>query len=337
MKHTALALLAGLALSIGAAPAALADPPGKAPPPGRATRKPPRAEAPREPTQEERLAEARRLFGAAEQKYEAGDFAGALEGFRAAQAVVPSALGSFRIARCVDKVGTRSEAREAYHRFLGSAASETLTDERRIAEERLADLAAGTLRITSQPASVSVQVDGRPGAATPVDLRLAPGKHVVLASAPDYESATQEIDVPESGTVQLAIALKGVPPPPPPPPPPAPAPPPPAAPRAPSATILAGVSFGLSAVGVAVGTAFGVRALSAKSDFGKRPTQALADQEQSSAVISDGALGGAVVLAVVGAVFVTHRRAADAAPSTGLAVVPLLSPAAQGAAVRIRF
>src|SRR5262249_45464375 len=102
-------------------------------------------------------------------------------------------------------------------------------EERRMAEERLADLASGTLKVSSQPAAVTGATDGKPGVATPVEVRLRAGRHAVLATAPDYEPASREVDVTAGGVMELAIMLRPLPvaaAPPPSPSPTPPAPPP---------------------------------------------------------------------------------------------------------------
>jgi hypothetical protein len=348
MKRTtfpSLAALLGAALASGAAHQALADPPRTPAAAAAPAKKSPQGQhplpedtAPKEPTREERIEQARQLFLAADEKLKAGDFAGALAGFRASNDVVRTPQTLLRIALCVEKVGTRAEAEEAFHRFLGLPPPESMVEERHLAEEHLAGLGAGTLKVSSRPSAITVEVDGKPGMTTPLELRLPPGKHVVRASAPEYEPSTDEIEITRGGVMDLAVALRSLPPPAPAAglPSPVHAPPAPAT-GSPSPTLLAGVAFGLAAVGVGVGTAFGVRAFNARSEFDQTPTQALADQQKTSAVISDSALGSAIVCTVVGAVFITHRRAADPPPSARLQLVPVLSPQAQGAAALFRF
>src|SRR5262249_45903008 len=134
-----LALLAGL-LAAGRPHDAFAAPQGKpaAPAPAKQAKKPAddKAAAPRELTPEERFEQATVLLAAAREKLDAGDFAGALAGYRAVNDVVRSPEALFRIGLCLEKVGTRAEAQQAYHRFLGMPPPDTMGEERRIAEER---------------------------------------------------------------------------------------------------------------------------------------------------------------------------------------------------------
>jgi hypothetical protein len=332
-----------LAASLGASSAPLLAQ-GEAPP--RAARKPARKDDKAAPSREERIEKARGLFAAAEERFNAGDPTSALALYREANEIIRSPQAYFRIAQCLERVGTRAEMAEAYHRFLGLPPPETMAEERRIAEEKIADGQRGTLRVSSTPAGVAVEIDGREAQPSPISARLDPGKHLVRVSQAGFDPATREIEIRSGETLELAIELKGIAPP---PAPSAPAVAPhehehvhaaPAPPR-PTRPVALGL-LGLSAVGLGVGTIFGLRALAAQRDFDRGPTQDLAQKQRDSALASDVAFGTAVVLAVTGVVFwqasspdtTEHHHHHHEAT---LQLVPMLTRDTQGAAAFLRF
>lgn len=298
-----------------------------------------------EPTREERTEKAKALLEQGEAKLSEGDVPAALELFRASNASMRSPQALFRIAVCLDKMdklAASDEAAAAFHRFLGLPPPEAMTDERRIATERLAELAKGTLKVTSSPAEVEIRIDGGAALKTPAEARVSPGRHVVTASAPGYEPSTKELEIGTRGVLELAIVLQALP---------AAAPVPVPAPHEhthpapidtgvkPVRPIYAYAAFGVAAVSAAVGVGYGFRALSAKSDYDKAPSRDLANRQQESALVSDTAFGAAVVLGVVGTVFLLHASDEKATPAHAASVTvrPIVSPSAQGAAVSLTF
>jgi tetratricopeptide (TPR) repeat protein len=292
-----------------------------------------RPSASAEPPRDERRDQARRLFSEAEEKLAAADFTGALEGYRAANALVRSPQAFFRIALCLDKLGSRAEAVEAYRRFLALPPPASMSAELRVAEVYVADADNGTLRITTKQPGVMVEVDEGSPVPVPRDFRLSPGPHRVRATAPGYEVGVQTYDVKTGETFELVVAL-------------APVPPPVTATAAPSASAspprpeparptrkVAYATWGASLVAAGVGAYYGVRASKAKRDFDATPTAELADRQQDSAAIADVSLGLAVLLAITGGVFYAHASDAQAT----VRVVPVVGAKSQGAAVSFGF
>jgi len=198
---------------------------------------------------------------------------------------------------------------------------------------------------------------------TPMDLKLAPGKHTVKAVAPGYESAEQQIDLkPGEKAPELTLTLtkKAEPPPPAPvdtPPPSglsvsastssasAASSTPAAAEDKPRSNIPAYVTLGIAGVGAAVGTIFGIKALSDKKDFDDRPTTDKADSTERNALVSDMAFGVAITLGVTGAVLLLsnsksepaqQRGALDTAKKT-MRFSPYVTPHGAGAGASWRF
>ena len=130
-----------------------------------------------------------------------------------------------------------------------------------------------------------------------------------------------------------------------------PAPPPPLPPaQAPASTHLAPyIAGGLAVVAAGVGTAFGVLALNAKSDFEAHPTPSGADSGNNYAAYCDASLGAAVLLGATSLVlFFVERdqqdpaasqqaRSAKAPPLVSFTAAPMLSAHGAGASAVVRF
>jgi hypothetical protein len=65
------------------------------------------------------------------------------------------------------------------------------------------------------------------------------------------------------------------------------------------------VTLGVAGVATGIGTYFGIRALSAKSDYNDKPTSKKADKVENSALVADMAFGVAITLGVTGIVLLT--------------------------------
>lgn len=322
-------------------------------------------------TEQEKKDAARSHFGEGKKRLEAKDYAGALAEFQIANDLVPAAQPLYKIGACYDGMGKSAEAIAAYQRFIDAAknnpklAADVLAAKARIAELKKAVAALVAVNVTSEPASAAVDVDGQaqPGA-TPLELKLAPGKHRVKVTAPGYEPMERDIDVvakqaaPALAFTLVAIAAPLVVPPPSaapvetaPPvataPPPAPTTAPPAAdlgPQQPRSNLPAYITLGAAGAGVLVGTIFGIKALSSKSDFNGNPTADGADTAERNALIADMAFGVAVTLGVTGAVLLLSNKPEPAPNAAALAplrsnvrVSPFVGRNAAGAAAVWNF
>jgi hypothetical protein len=65
------------------------------------------------------------------------------------------------------------------------------------------------------------------------------------------------------------------------------------------------VTLGIAGAGAVVGTIFGLKALSSKSDFNDKPSTKSADDTERNALIADMAFGVAITLGVTGVVLLT--------------------------------
>jgi hypothetical protein len=83
------------------------------------------------------------------------------------------------------------------------------------------------------------------------------------------------------------------------------------------------VTLGVATVATGIGTYFGIRALSAKSDYNANPTSQKADQVENSALACDMAFGVALTLGVTGIVLLTSPQEASQATSARLHQKPV--------------
>jgi hypothetical protein len=309
------------------------------------------------------LAAAKRHYAQGDKLFKAGDFAGALPEFQAANEIKATAQVERFIGMCEDNLGHYRAALDWYAKFLDHV-PDKLASQGDELKKRSAEIKAmpGKVHVETTPAGASVSVDDKPASTpTPADLDVPPGSHVLKLAAPGHVTTTKTIDVmfASSQTVTADLPTEAAPPPPPPPAPVAAAPPPPPPPAAaeplaePRSKVPAFVTGGLAIAAAGVGTVFGVLALNDQSNFNKTPTTSTADTGDTHALICDMAFGVAITFGVTSAVlFLTRDDAASAAPasakaaprpakheSSGVAVsaTPIVGPHTGGAGVLVQF
>jgi hypothetical protein len=305
------------------------------------------ADTKKPPTQKDKD-KARAGYKRGEEKAAAGDWAGALEGYKEANDTIPSAQAQYKIALTLDKMGKASEAREAYQAFLTMGPPESMADQKANAEKRIGDLGTGSVKVASTPSGAFIKVDGETSTSqTPTTLTLKPGAHKIEVTKPDFEPMVKEITVMAGGTYDQAFELRPAAADTAPPPvvaaAPAPAssggPPQDTPPDEPRSKLPAYITLGLAGAGAVVGTIFGLKALSAKSDFKDKPTSENADTAERNALIADMAFGVALTLGITGTVlYITSDSKKSDAPKEGkLQFAPVITPQTQGAAAVLRF
>jgi hypothetical protein len=305
--------------------------------------------------EEAKRAEARKNYEDGETKFANNDYAGAFTGYKAANDIIPSPQTLYKMAVSLDKQGKADDAVVAYQTFLDSKPP-TDKYETKIADSqaRLAEIKKKTpivFRVKTDPAGASIAIDGDPQmGTTPLELKLPPGKHTLHVTSPGYEAADKELNV-AAGSESVEVTLNKAPPKevavkPPPAPTPAPAAPapPPAGERKAGATGY--VLVGLAAVGVGVGTVFGIKALNAKSDFNNgNKTNDQADTVDRNALVADLIFGTALTLGVTGTVLLlsgsdkstggAHETFVASRPS--LRLVPVVGPTTAAASAVLQF
>jgi hypothetical protein len=206
---SAAAAIAIALLPCGARAQAPADPP---PPAGT----PPAAPAVDEATR----SSARELGEQGNALFAAGDFAGALEKYERANALVPVPTLGVRIARCLVALGRLVEASERYLAVQRAGLPpsplpvhhKALEDAKTERDALLPRIPA--LVVTVSPAGAEVTVDGAamPAALLGEKRMVDPGKRVVVARAGEA-TRSMEVDVAEGAVVPVHVSIDGAPPP----------------------------------------------------------------------------------------------------------------------------
>lgn len=148
--------------------------------------------------------------------FEAGDYAAALEGFRAVEPTIVQAgdnpVFRWNIARCLEELGRPDEAIAAFDTYL------TLPDtpeNQAEARKRMAGIRArfyGTVDVTCAPADMRFDVEGTqaPSRACPVRLEdLRAGRYVLVGTTPDGREARRVVEVRAGVEQAVRLALPG--------------------------------------------------------------------------------------------------------------------------------
>lgn len=314
------------------------------------------ATAPKGPAAKPGTNDAKTHYLAGEAKFKTADYAGALADFQAADAIKGTPQAARFIGLCQDKLGHYPEALAAYDRFLADVPPKLAKEGDEI-KAREAEIKAlpGKIHAESTPPGAVVQLDGKnvgSASGTPTDFEAAPGHHSLHFASEGRLPVDKDIDVAFASKQDVNVTLDAVPAPvavvaPPVPVPVAAAPPPP--PPEPRSKLPAYVTGGLAIVAAGIGTAFGVVALSDKSEFDKNPSTAKADDGENHALIADMAFGVAITLGVTSAVLFLTKDEAPAAPASAkngaknvpykirITPSPIVTPHGGGAGALVRF
>ncbi|HEY0467236.1 MAG TPA: PEGA domain-containing protein, partial [Polyangiaceae bacterium] len=286
------AAIGALGVTLLAAPAHAADPakpaaakPAPAAPATKATAAPAAGKASASTAPDKKTKDlARKAYGEGEKAYAAGDFSAAYTGYSKANELIPSAQASYWAAKSLDQGGKTDDAIKGYETLLADPnASKIGEDKLADAHARLAALKAslvGEVTVSTAAPGAVLLVDGAPQPGPlPTVLKLSPGPHKLTLTAEGYDTKEVALQVQAGTQVQQSIEMMPHAAPPvvpvaavvaettPPPPPPAEK----------HSKVPAYVTLGIAAGGAIVGTIFGVKALSAKSDFDSNPTTEHAD------------------------------------------------------------
>lgn len=304
---------------------------------------------------------ARQLFASGEAKYKAGDYAGALNDFQAADAIKSAPQAARFIGLCNDKLGHYGEAVAAYERFLADVPSKLLNEADGI-KARVVEIKAmpAHLHIDTSPSGATLTIDGKPQASpAPIDIDLPAGTHAIHATHGGREPADKTVTVAfaskQDVTLQLGeasapiiaavpalvpVSAAATPPPPPPP-------------AEPHSKLPALITGGLAVVAAGIGTTFGIITINDKSQFNKDHSQSTAETGQNHALVADMSFGVAITLGVTSVVLLLTKDEADpnkakAASVTTvklskgeggvtLTAAPIVSPHGGGAGALLRF
>ncbi len=149
-------------------------------------------------------------FRVAATRYEAGDFAGALEHFLASNRLVPNKNVVFNIARTFEQLRQPADAYRYYARALEGEPNPTTRLKIQEAITRIKPLVS-LVRIESTPPGATVYVDRKDLGArgqTPLLLALPAGRFTFLAELPNHESAkTEALELKQGGDTSVHLPL----------------------------------------------------------------------------------------------------------------------------------
>lgn len=147
------------------------------------------------------------------ERYEAGDYKGALEHFLVSNRLVPNKNVLFNIARTYEQL---KRAPDAYRYYLLALEGETNQAAKKRIEDALARITptVAILKVETTPAGATVYLDRKdlgPRGNAPRTLGLGEGKHKVIVEKPGYEAAeSQEVDLKIGKEVVVQLTLKQI-------------------------------------------------------------------------------------------------------------------------------
>lgn len=291
---------------------------------------------------------ARAAYTAGQDAYAAGQYAAAEGHFGRADSLLPAVQAKYWRAMSLDQLGNVPAALAAFGLVLASAEKSQLGPEKLANAEARQRALANTpaeLVLSTVPAGARVNVSGvELKAPTPITLELAAGRHVVRVWLEGYEPQELELDVTAGAKLTPTLTLR-----------PAASPrsestPIPALPKdaappsAPKKSPIPGiVTLGIAGASAIVGTIFGIKALSDKSDFDDSPTTSAADDVERNALIADMAFGVTLTLGITGIVLLVADDPVPDQPQVSslsrqrLQVAPYVAPTGAGAAATLVF
>jgi tetratricopeptide (TPR) repeat protein len=282
-------------------------------------------------------ARARELYGKGQQLFREGSYQEAERAFEEAYRVVPNAIVLLSIAECQTRT-------EQYQRAIDSL--EAYLREKPDAKDR-AEVSSQLEALRAKPATLTVQSDvpgasvfvdeADSGRATPAELSLPAGHHVIGLLLDGYQHAEQGVDLTPGERETLQLTLMPTPPP---QPQATPAPPPVEEPkRGPRHTTPAfWAATGIAAAGVVTGVTLGVLALKRDKEFHDNPTEKTADQGERFALFADISYGVAIAGGVTAlVVYLTSGKKSKPADQQAWSVAPALARGGAGMAASTKF
>jgi tetratricopeptide (TPR) repeat protein len=283
--------------------------------------------------------QARELYSKGQALFREGSYTEAERAFEEAYRLVPNAVVLLSIAECEVRTEQYQRAIDTFEAYLREKPDARDASEVRGQIEALRARPA-VLTVNSSVPGASVWVDqSDSGQATPAELKLAAGHHIVGLQHDGYLPAEQGVDLTpgERETLNVDLVPEAAPA-----PPPAPAPEPVATEqRGPRHTgTLFWVATGVGAAGLITGITLGSLALQKEKDFNKNPTTETADKGERMALFADIGFGIAAAGAVTAlVVYFTSGKKGEPASDSAQAwrVAPELMRGGGGMAASARF
>lgn len=155
--------------------------------------------------------EAQARFEAGVAAYQEGRFREAVERFKEADRLAPSALLSFNIAKVYERMADNRNALAYYRDYLRRlpAADNRRTVSARVQELEKALMATGVQQVTvlSTPLGATVAIDNVARGVTPWTGELIPGPHTLDLRLAGYRPVVMEIELPAEHAIDLATPL----------------------------------------------------------------------------------------------------------------------------------
>jgi hypothetical protein len=143
---------------------------------------------------------------------EAQRYVDALAAFEESYRLRPAPVALYNVAVSLRGLGRIREAISTFERYL--AAPERGMDRARLASIRseLDELRRQvvSLRLTLNPSTATLLVDGRPAQSQSDALQMDPGRHVIEVSAEGYRTSRREVDLRPGATVVLEVSLESL-------------------------------------------------------------------------------------------------------------------------------
>ncbi|MBN1654255.1 MAG: PEGA domain-containing protein [Deltaproteobacteria bacterium] len=153
---------------------------------------------------------ARTLFNIGVQRYDQGNYQGALEAFEEAYRLRPHPAVRLNMASCYDHLGRDANAVFHYERYLEEAGGDK--ERQKDVEEALEKLykKMGKLTVTVSPDGSTVLVDDSEPRVSPIKepIHLEAGEHKITVTQNGYEPAKRRVKIGRGELTEIIIALK---------------------------------------------------------------------------------------------------------------------------------
>ncbi len=154
---------------------------------------------------------ARSEFGRGVERYEAGDFSGALEAFQEAYRLAPHPSVRVNMANCYEELGRPLEAIFHFERFLQESEGVSAAQRREIEGtlERLRGR-VGEVTLRVQPDGALVTIDGAETRRAPVmePIRMTAGNHTIEVTLEGYAPVRRELVVEAGQPANVEVTLE---------------------------------------------------------------------------------------------------------------------------------
>jgi tetratricopeptide (TPR) repeat protein len=143
-----------------------------------------------------------------------GELTRATEHFEAAQALSPNPVVLYNLGQTYSALGRPVEAEAALQRYLASEPRPTDPKRIKAVEDLIAfnERRIGSVLVELTPADATLEVDGSKVVLPPPRrIRLAAGRHVLVANKPDFKPAIANVDVSAGAEARTQLELEPLP------------------------------------------------------------------------------------------------------------------------------